>query len=234
MQTITDISEKRVGSYIVSIDGEPIGALSPAAIADLGFGVGDTLDVKALDKLRDAIAEQVVFDKAVELLGVSQRSTRDLQRRLVQKGAGKVHVEAAIIRLAALGYLDDSAFAESLVRSRLVEGGSSKRRVEQILLRKGVARSVADEAIQRAIDENGTDERVAALQVARKRLKTLRSLDPATRKRRLYGFLARRGYDAGAISLVLRDLGSELALSESADLLDIEEGLNDDIATGDE
>ncbi len=234
MQTITDLSEKSLGSgrYIVSVDGQPVGVLSSTAIADLGFRVNDTLDVKAMDRLRDAIAEQAVFDKAVELLGVSQRSSRDLQRRLIQKGAGKVHVDAAIVRLTAVGYLNDAAFAESLVHSRFVEGGASKRRVEQILLRKGVARAVADDVIQRAIEENGTDERDAALQVARKRLRTLRSLDPSARKRRLYGFLARRGYDSAAISGVLRELDSELTAVEAADG-SVESDGNGDDETGD-
>jgi regulatory protein len=237
MQTLTDISEKSVGSgrYVISVDGAPMGVLSPTAIADLGFRVGDTLDIKALDRLRDAVAEQAVFDKAVELLAVSQRSSRDLQRRLIQKGAGRIHVQAAITRLTALGYLNDAAYAESLVQSRLVEGGSSKRRVQQDLFRKGVARDVADVAIQRAVEENETDERGAALVLARKRLKTLRHLDAATRKRRLYGFLARRGYDSAIISSVLRELGSELATGEIDDDAGLDAGADvDDTASTEE
>ena len=219
MQTITGISEKSVGSgrYVVFVDAVPIGHVSAAAIADLGLHVGDALDLPAFDRLQNAIEAQAVFDKAVEMLAVSQRSSRGLERRLIQKGVEKGHVQAAIARLTALGYLNDDVFAESVVQSRLVEGGASRRRVQQDLFRKGIAREVADRVIQRAVEENETDERSAALQVARKRLKTLRGLDAATRKRRLYGFLARRGYDSTVISGVLRDLGAELATVASAD-----------------
>jgi len=50
------------------------------------------------------------------------------------------------------------------------------------------------------------DEEASIERVARKKLRSLSSVDDATRKRRLYSFLARRGYDSDAIGRVLRIL----------------------------
>ncbi|MBV6522705.1 MAG: Regulatory protein RecX [Gemmatimonadaceae bacterium] len=213
METITGISEANDGSgrFLISVDGRELGLLSAGALSELGLRGGDALDARSSDALRDAVATQAVFDKAVELLRARQRSTRELQRRLVQKGAGRMHVVAAIDRLVALGYLDDAAYAESIVQSQLVEGGSSRRRVQQDLLKRGVERAVVADAIQRAVDENGSDEAATALDLARGRLRTMRSLEAEARRRRLYGFLTRRGYDPDVIASVMRALRSEIS-----------------------
>lgn len=226
--TVTGIAERSPGSgvYVVSVDGAPVGVLAASAIGDLGIRAGDTIDLRAMDRLRDAIAEQAVFEKGVELLSVRARSARELQRRLLQKGAGKAHVDAAIRRLTALGYLNDAAYADAVVRSKMVEGGASQRRVQQDLFKRGVPRAIADAAIAQAVDEHGSNEIEAALQLARKRMRSLQSLDQATRRRRLYGFLARRGYDSSAIGAVMKALGPDFAGQEFPGLdSDMDDGL---------
>jgi regulatory protein len=155
LHSVTDIREKShgAGRFIVSIDGSPLGLLGAAAIAELELRSGASLDVRAMDRLRDAIAEQAAFDKAIELLTARPRSARELHRRLMRYGAGKTQVDAAIRRLTALGYLNDAALADALIRSKMIEGGASRRRVHQELFRKGVARDVADAAIEQAVEQ---------------------------------------------------------------------------------
>jgi regulatory protein len=51
--------------------------------------------------------------------------------------------------------------------------------------------------------EDEVDEDAQIAQVAAKKLRTLRSADPAAARRRLYAFLARRGYDGSAIRRVM-------------------------------
>jgi len=58
--------------------------------------------------------------------------------------------------------------------------------------------------------EEGVDEMAGIERIARKKLKTLAKLDSSTQRRRLYAFLARRGYDGDDISNVIRRvLGGE-------------------------
>ncbi len=234
LRTITDIREKSAGSglYLVLVDGSPMGVISAASIASLSLRIGSTLDVRAMDRLQDAVAEQGVFDKAVQLLTVRRRATQELHRRLIRAGAGKVHVEAAIRRLTALGYLNDSAYADAMVRTKLIDGGASRRRVQQELFKKGVSREVADAALAQVADQYQANEAASALTLARKRLRSLRALDSATRRRRLYGFLARRGYDPSAVAAAMKALGEELASDQIGS--DDEEAREDLEEQGDE
>jgi regulatory protein len=111
--------------------------------------------------------------------------------------------------------LDDANFARQLTRSKAVGAGLSRRRIGQELARRGVARDVSNEAIEAVFEEDAVDEEASIERLARKKLRMLTKVDEAARKRRLYAFLARRGYDADDIQRVLR-----IVLADQHDAID--------------
>jgi regulatory protein len=144
------------------------------------------------------------YARALDMLEARARAVTELRRLLIKKGEPPEEVDAAIERLRAAGVLDDANFARQLTRSKALGGGHSRRRIQQELAKRGVARDVSDEAIEEVFEEEGIDEAAAIERVARKKLRLLGGLDLATQKRRLFGFLARRGYDSDAIARALR------------------------------
>jgi regulatory protein len=160
----------------------------------LGLATG-----RAYDAVRAAVEREAAllatYDRALNMLALRARSARELRRQLVRKGEPPDQVDAAVARLLAAGLLDDAAFARQFARSKAVGAGMSRRRIEQELARRGVAREVGDGAIAEVFAEEALDEAGVVEQAARKKLRSLKNLDADTRKRRLYAFLARRGYD---------------------------------------
>src|SRR5207237_510115 len=142
------------------------------------------------------------------------RSSRELARSLVRKGEEKAHVDWAIARLQEQGLVDDAAFARAFTRSRVVGGKQSRRRVEQDLARKGVSRSVVGEAIDDVFEEEEVDQRAIVEEAARKKLRSLSGLEPAVQRRRLYAFLARRGYDLDDIRAAIQAVGSSFGVDQ--------------------
>ncbi len=98
-------------------------------------------------------------------------------------------------RLEASGLINDAKYAEQYTRSKILTSGASKRRVEQDLRRKGVAERLAKTAIETVFTDEAVDPRQVAERVARKKLAQLGDLDALVLRRRLFGFLARRGYE---------------------------------------
>jgi regulatory protein len=143
------------------------------------------------------------YNRALDLLEARARGVAELRRLLLRKGEPEAEVDAAIDRLRESGLLDDANFARQLTRSKALGPGLSKRRIEQELTKRGVDRAVSAAAIEQVFDEEEVDEDVSIERVARKKLRLLTNVDDATRKRRLYAFLARRGYNADAIQRVL-------------------------------
>ena len=199
--TITGLVEsgRREGRYAVQLDGDPFATVSVEVISRLRLSVGMHLGAAALAALREEAELLAAYDKGLDLLAFRARSATELRRRLVQKGIEAPRAEEAVRRLVANGLVDDRAYAETVVRSKALGGGASRRRVGQELARRGVDRETADAAVAHVWQEENVDQTSAAESLARKRLGSLRGLDAATRRRRLYAFLARRGYDADEI-----------------------------------
>jgi regulatory protein len=144
------------------------------------------------------------YSRALDMLARAPRSARDLRRRLLLKGEPEADVDVTVERLNASGLLNDAAYARAFVRSKVASQGFSRRRLQQELAKRGVARDIADAAILEVLQDDDVDEAANIERVAQKKLRTLRGLDEATQRRRLFSYLARRGYDVDDVRAVVR------------------------------
>ena len=227
MSVITGIIPvaRPAGRFAVLVDGCEAAVISLEAIERLGLTVG-----RPIAGLEERIALEAArlrtYDRALNVLAFRGRASSELARSLLRKGEEKPHVEWAIERLIEQGLLDDAAFARAFTRSKVVGGKQSRRRVQQDLARKGVARSVTDDAIDTVFEEEAVDQRGIVEEAARKKLRGLAGLEPAVQRRRLYAYLARRGYEVDDIREVLATLGPTIAGRDAAD------GAHNDEASG--
>ncbi len=152
----------------------------------------------------DATLEQAK-DVCLRLLSVRARSRAELEKRLGEKGFRLEVTEAALIRLAEVGLIDDIAFAEQWVHERHTYSGKGKKALQRELRDKGVAPTDAENALATVTDEA---EHARAADLVRRKLRTLPAdLDRDKAVRRLVGMLARRGYDQStAFAVVTAEL----------------------------
>ena len=190
------------------IDGKQGAMLSIDAVERLRLGTGVEIDERMLAAIEREAAILGTYDRAVAMLAARGRASAELRRLLVRKGEPADRVTVAIERLTAEGYLDDAAYARQFAHSKITGVGLSKRRLQQELGKRGVARDVAEQAVGDVFESEGVDDSASIERVARKKLRSLGGADEATRRRRLYAFLARRGYDADAIANVMRAIGA--------------------------
>lgn len=205
---VTSLAEatRGVSRVAVTLSGVAIGVVTLDAVSELGLRPGLVLSREAAEAVAQAVARTKVLDKALDLLSVRARSSRDLRLRLKRAGADEPAISWTIDRLATQGYVDDAAYARQVARAKVLSGGVSRRKVVSVLRRRGVPADVADAAIADTLRDVDLDEEGAAMEAARRRLKALASLDDSTRRKRLYAFLARRGYDGDVVGRVLRQL----------------------------
>jgi regulatory protein len=216
MITAITPTPRHPGRFEVLVEGKPFATLSLDAIERLQLTVGGTVAGREEQIAREA-AQVKVYDRALNMLAFRARSSAELGRALVRKGEPKEVVHAAIGRLRDQGLLDDAAFAQSFTRAKVLGAQQSRRRVQQDLARKGVAREVTDAAIAIVFEEEQIDQRDVVEMAARKKLRSLTKLEPAVRRRRLYAFLARRGYDSEDIRRAMDAVGEELRGGEETE-----------------
>ncbi len=190
MPEITGVRERR-GRVWVSVDGEFWAELDAAVAAESGLREGAVLAGAELERVRVAGERPLAMGRAFNLLGYRARSEGEVRERLGRYGYADETVEAVIGRLRELGYLDDGEFARNAAREKARKYGP--RRILGDLKRSGVDDEVAREAVEEEF--SGDEELEAASAAAEQRYNTGERSDALAR--RVYGFLARRGYSAG-------------------------------------
>jgi regulatory protein len=104
--------------------------------------------------------------------------------------------------LLRLGYLNDAQFARDWAASRTRTRGYGRRRIEQELRNKGIDSDIIGETLARLFEE--TPETDVARKAAEKKLRSLTRFEPEVRKRRLAGFLERKGFSSEIIRSIIR------------------------------
>jgi regulatory protein len=155
--------------------------------------------------------EASTYERALSLLEHRARSVAELRRKLIQKGAPKAEVDDVLARLLDQKLLDDADFARQFARAKITGTGASRIRILQELRHKGVANDVAERALEELDDEEGIDPSASIQRVAEKKWRALAKLDDVTRRRRLYAFLARRGFNPEEIREALTLLRADIA-----------------------
>jgi regulatory protein len=226
--TVTGLTAipKQPGRIAIEIDGDAAAIVAVEVVARLGLSVDSELSTEALSVLAEEGAALRTYDRALRMLAARGRSVRELRRRLLAAKEPESYVDAALERLVTMGLLDDAEYARQVARSQMVGRGYAPRRLQQELARRGVARDVADRAIDLVRSEDaapgsfGAEEGIvltdAIAKLARRKLRSLVSVDAETRARRLYAFLARRGYDSDDIRKVMAEIRAEENTADSA------------------
>jgi regulatory protein len=186
----------------VFVDGELRMGLSAEIALAAGLRVGQPVDEAGLLELERRDRGWQAREAALRLLAVRPRSAAELLRRLRMKGYEPEIGEEVIARLRELGMIDDAAFAGLVVRDRVRLRPQGARRLASELRAKGVDDETAHAAIRETMEGEDTDERELARRAAEK-WRPRPGEEPASARRRLHGYLARRGFDSDVILEVL-------------------------------
>lgn len=141
--------------------------------------------------------------KAMLLLEHMDRTEKGLSDRLRQAGFSKEATADAISYVKSYGYIDDARYAENYISYRM--DSKSRQKLLQELTAKGVDRETAAEAWERAAELHQPDERAVLRKSVEKKYAEGTELDEKE-MRRLYGYLARRGFSFDDIRSVLEEM----------------------------
>ena len=198
--------KRRPGRKNIYIDGQFSIGVAAETLLRLGLRTGDEIDSGVLSTLERTEKETSLKASALRLLAHRARSQREMRDRLKRKKFEAAEIETVVGELERAGLLDDQRFARMFLRDQLLLRPSGRQLLRQKLLRHGVTRTVADEALDEILGENTEAEGVetAAKKYLASRLKP--GVEPLVLRRRLTGFLTRRGYSWDLIKPLLARL----------------------------
>jgi len=159
------------------------------------------------DKLKELLYEEE-FSKAksyvYRILARRMYTTREIQDKLVQREYVDKIIEDVIATLERYGYLNDRTYAQEWIESRMRSKPKGKIALKRELERKGIDRSIIEDALSQAFDQSKEAE--MALDLAHRKVRSYNTDDPVAAKRKLRSFLLRRGFDFGTVKDVIEQV----------------------------
>ena len=150
-------------------------------------------------------------DEAVLLLSRRARSSGELRAELERRGHDAGTIEEVIEEFVQSLYLDDLGLAR-VTMEQLRERKQASRAQIRVKLR---TRRLSDEIIDAVLAELDDDDEDDLLRsAARDRARKLHGLDRQVAERRLFGFLARRGWSGERAARAVRDALDDVAHGE--------------------
>ena len=184
-------SKHKQGRILVFLEDGACLKITEQELLNFGLRAGDQLEEQQLLRLKEASQISDVKGRAAELIGRRAMSRRDLERKLVEKGASEEEADLAAAWLESIGAINDAEYAALLVR-HYGQMGYGPARLREKLYEKGVPRELWEEALEQApVCEGQIDSFLE---------KKLRGQCPDPReKKRLTDALLRRGFSWGQI-----------------------------------
>ncbi|RJQ41838.1 MAG: regulatory protein RecX [Nitrospiraceae bacterium] len=139
---------------------------------------------------------------AYRLLSYRGRSEKELTDKLRLKGFSEDIIKEAISHLSEKGFINDAELALSLKRIAEDARLLGNRGVRVFLLRRGIS----GELIKDVFSEDNSDEIIRAEKAVNKKIKSIKNYSDEEIKKKMWRFLARKGYSFDTINKMLRQL----------------------------
>jgi len=141
---------------------------------------------------------------ALKSTDLKPRSIEELREKLNKKGFPDAVITEVLAEFTKKGLLDDSKFSRLWVENRMYSNPKGEPVLRRELKAKGVEEQVIDKAIQ-AIKKS-YNEYDTVKNLADARMASLKGLDKTTARRRLFGYLKRRGFGFETIMKVVNEI----------------------------
>lgn len=188
----------------IHLDGEY--AFSLDRLTAVWLQEGQTLSPEEITELQKKDVLETAYRRALHFLSFRARSAQELERFLQDKGYAPDQITQVNARLQTEGYLNDQRFAEDWINNRVTFRPRSSRQMHYELLRKGIYRETADEALKNA----NLDDDALALEAGRKLARRYTRLAQKDFMLKLGAALARRGFNFETAKAASKQLWQEL------------------------
>ncbi len=133
-----------------------------------------------------------------------------LQKKLERWSvAGDLLLEKVKNRMREMGYIDDDKFIQWWISQRMSFRPKGMRVIYMELQKKGVSRTRIDAVVAQLSKSDQFDELDAARKAMSKKIALWAKLRPIEYKKKMYTFLAQRGFSSSIISRIIDELGQK-------------------------
>ena len=215
---ITAIEPQQKNPQRVNVYLNGVFAFGLARIVATWLQVGQELSDEKIANLKAEDEREAVYQKALHFISYRPRSSMEVRQNLTKRGVSETLTAETVNRLQQNGLLNDEAFARAWTENRNEFRPRSKSALRMELRQKGLS----EEIIQTVLEEQ-VDEEALALAAARKYGRRLEGLEWTEFRKKLGGFLARRGFSYATLAPVVSEVWKESQMADTGSISDNEE-----------
>jgi len=191
---------KRVNIYL---DGEF--AFGISGILAAWLKVGQSLSEEKINTLISDDGLENTYQKALHFMSVRPRSIAEVRKNLQGRDIPLILIEETVKRLQNNSLLNDLKFAQDWVGNR----NDFRPRSQSVLRLELRMKGIAEEDIQKAL-ENNLDDETLALLAAQKYKHRLKDLNKLEFRKKISGYLSRKGFSFTSINPVFTAIWNEI------------------------
>ncbi len=150
--------------------------------------VGREITPQKIKDLQQKDDLEKAYQRALNYLSYRIRSEEEIRRNLKKHQVDPEMIEGVLDRLRDQSLVNDQEFAHQWIENRIAFHPRGKKALASELYQKGIKRPIIEESLQ------DLNEEMLAKRVAQKYLPRLDLRNQKEFKRKLYGYLARRGF----------------------------------------
>jgi regulatory protein len=203
MGKITALTTQKRNPDRVNVYLDDVFAFGLAAITAAYLRVGQTLSPAEIERLQGKDLEEKAKNVAIGFIEYRPRSIAETRQHLQKKEYPDDVIDRVVSRLEAVELLNDATFAQYWVEQRETFKPRSKMALQLELRQKGIDRTLIETAVSEV------DELAAATQAAQAKVPRWQNLPKLEFRKKLTGFLQRRGFGYDIIREVNEALWAE-------------------------
>lgn len=210
-QTITAIQVVASDPLLrrIKIGRKTLATLPIDDVEKIGITEGEVLTDELATALEQAAMKLQIRKAARKLIKRRAYSRGELIKKLQTTCGDSSLIEPAVDDLCNKGAINDEAYGQSIAMSLSQRGPISQARLKQKLCARHISPDLAQQIANQTLAEN--DPLEAAIAFARKRMRTMHCKPQLVITRRIWGALARRGFDSETIRIVMNKIELEIA-----------------------
>ncbi len=198
-KTVTRIAvqKKNTSRFSLYDEDEFITGVSDAVLTRFNIRKGTEVTHEFYMRIKRAEELWAVREYFLRLLGRRDHASHELRLKARKKDYPDELINECLAELEMKGYINNRAFAEKFASDKFEFNQWGPGKIRSELIRKGVDKKTAAEAVQKVLTNSDIVETME--QVALKKKRKLLRDEPAKRKKKLFDFLLRKGYDSSVI-----------------------------------
>lgn len=212
-KTITAIKKQKRNSNRVNIYLDDEFSFGLYVINAVRLKIGQTLSLSEINELQYEDQIESAYQKALNFIAYKPRTIFDVRKKLIDGGYPDQIIETILEKLLEKGYLNDQQFAENWIENKSLHKPRGKKLIRLELKQK----NIDQEIIEDAVNQMDSDDELA-VRAAEKYHKRLSNFDEEIYKRRLTGYLMRRGFSYSTIKPIVNGMWEKTSLNSTENL----------------